>query len=305
MGTTTTHPRRDQAVFLALKAVLGLGGRLPLGLMRPLGAGLGRVALRLGTRDRGRARAHLRIAFPELSEEAIQRLLTASARHLGLMVAEVSWLWRASAHKVRALCSMEGIEHLQAALERGRGAVLVTGHCGNWELLNACLGAWDVPMTIAVRGLRDTRIDAVSTALRRRFGGEVVPRGPEAGRRLARAVLANRVAGLLIDQDIRDVPGVFVSFFGRPAWTPSGAATLALRLDCPVVPAFIHRRKDQTHHAVVHPPLELPAEGPKEDRVVAVTAAATAAIERQIRAHPEQWVWMHRRWRTRPDDEEG
>ncbi len=304
MGTTT-HPHRDQAVFLALKAVLGLGGRLPLGLMRPLGAGLGRVAMRLGARDRARARAHLQIAFPELSEDAVRRLLTASARHLGLMVAEVSWLWRAPADKVRALCSVEGIEHLQAAFERGRGAVLVTGHCGNWELLNACLGTWDIPLTIAVRGLRDTRIDAVSTALRQRFGGDVVPRGTEAGRRLARALLQNRVAGLLIDQDIRDVPGVFVPFFGRLAWTPSGAATLALRLDCPVVPAFIHRRRDQAHHVVVHPPLVLPAEGSKEDRVAAVTTAATAAIERQIRAHPEQWVWMHRRWRTRPDDEEG
>ncbi len=136
--------------------------------------------------------------------------------------------------------------------------------------------------------------------LRCRFGTEVISRGPAAGRHLARALKNHRVVGLLIDQDIRRVPGVFVPFFGRPAWTPSGAATLAIRLDCPVAPGFIHRRPDGTHHAQIHPPLRIPSTGSLEDRVHEVTAAATSVIEEQIRAYPEQWVWMHRRWRTRP-----
>jgi KDO2-lipid IV(A) lauroyltransferase len=140
----------------------------------------------------------------------------------------------------------------------------------------------------------------MATALRERFGAEVVARGSDAGRRLLSALGRNRVIGLLIDQDIRDIPGVFVPFFGKDAWTPSGASSLALHRQCPVVPAFAHRRPDGRHAVEISPPIPLPLEGSKEDRIVELTAAATAAIERQIRAHPAQWVWMHRRWRTRP-----
>jgi KDO2-lipid IV(A) lauroyltransferase len=110
------------------------------------------------------------------------------------------------------------------------------------------------------------------------------------------------VVGLLIDQDIRNIPGVFVPFFGRPAWTPSGAAMLSIRMRCPMIPGFIHRRPDGSHHVQIHPPLEIPADGTLEDKIQELTASATAVIERQIRAHPEQWVWMHRRWRTQPED---
>lgn len=94
--------------------------------------------------------------------------------------------------------------------------------------------------------------------------------------------------------------GTFVPFFGEPAWTPVGAAELALRIGCPVLPAFAYRRLDGTHHAVIQPPLPIPTTESTDDAVRELTASATTAIERQIRLHPEQWVWMHRRWRTRP-----
>jgi KDO2-lipid IV(A) lauroyltransferase len=136
---------------------------------------------------------------------------------------------------------------------------------------------------------------------RTRFGTEIVPRGPAAGRQLARSLARNKVCGLLIDQDIRDVPGVFVPFFGRPAWTPSGAATLSIRMRCPTIPGFIHRRPDGTHTVQILPPLATPTAGTLDDRILELTTAATAAIERQIRAYPEQWVWMHRRWRRQPE----
>ena len=179
--------------------------------------------------------------------------------------------------------------------------MFATGHCGNWEMLGARLPSGGVPLVTAARQLDNRRLDRFVTASRTRFGGEVVPRGPSAGRRLARALIKNAAVALLIDQDIKDIPGVFVPFFGRPAFTPSGAATLALRMKCPVLPGFIHRRPDGTHVAEIHPPLPVPTDGTLEDKVEEMTATATAFIERQIRAHPEQWVWMHRRWRTQPD----
>ena len=103
-----------------------------------------------------------------------------------------------------------------------------------------------------------------------------------------------------IDQDIPSIPGVFVPFFNRFAWTPSGAATLALRARCPIMPGFIHRKPDGTHKVKILPPIEVPSEGSLKEKVVEMTAAATAAIEWQVRAWPEQWVWMHRRWRRQP-----
>jgi len=216
------------------------------------------------------------------------------------MLAEVAWLLRATPEQVAELCTIDGVEHLERPLAAGSGVVLITGHCGNWELLNARIGVAGIPMTIAVRSVYDPRLDAIATKLRSRFGTEVVPRGQEAGRRLLGALSDNRVVGLLIDQDIRDIPGVFVDFFSRPALTPSGAASLALHRGCPVVPAFGCRRVDGSHVVEVHPPLPEPAAGSPEDRVRELTAEATAAIERQVRAHPAQWAWLHRRWRSQP-----
>jgi KDO2-lipid IV(A) lauroyltransferase len=293
---------RDGLGYGAFRSLQAVGSRLPLGLSRVLGRVVVRSLLAASASQRGRARANLEFAFPQSTPQRRRALLGAMARHLGTTLGEIFWLSRASTESVDRLCTISGLEHLEAAREAGRGAVLITAHCGNWELLNARLGTAGVPMTIAVREVYDPRIDAFATSLRRQFGAEVVPRGQNAGRRLVAALVENRVNGLLIDQDIWDIPGVFVPFFGRLAWTPSGAATLALKVGCPVVPAFIHRRPDGSHLAEVHPPLAAVDGGSEAERVQALTAAATAAIEQQVRAHPEQWVWMHRRWKTRPED---
>jgi len=296
---------RDHLLYGSLVGFLAAAGRLPLGVTRPLGAQIGALVMGLNARDRRRSRDHLRIAFPSLGEEDVRLLLRRNARHVGTLLAEVAWLLRATPEEVAGLCPVNGLAHLERPLAAGTGAVLITGHCGNWELLNARLGVAGIPMTIAVRGLHDPRLDQIITGLRSRFGTEVVPRGQDAGRRLLAALAANRVNGLLIDQDIKDVPGVFVPFFGRPAWTPSGAAMFALRQECPVVPAFDHRLDDGRHQVEVLPPLPEPPPGSPEERITALTAAATAAIEGQVRAYPEQWVWMHRRWRRQPPPAQG
>jgi KDO2-lipid IV(A) lauroyltransferase len=217
------------------------------------------------------------------------------------MLAEVAWLWHAQPQDVENLCELDGSENFFDALEGERGVIFATGHCGTWEILSARLPIAGIPLTTAARQLDDPRVDRLVTSLRSRFGTEIILRGPAAGKQMVRALAGNRVAALLIDQDIRDIPGVFVPFFGRPAWTPSGGAMLAIRRGCPVIPGFIHRLPDGTHKAEIHPPLPIPVDGSLEDRVEELTAAATAVIERQIRAHPEQWVWMHRRWRTQPE----
>jgi KDO2-lipid IV(A) lauroyltransferase len=288
------------ALYAGLKSFLAVGGRLPLALSRPIGRTLGRTALGLLPRSRKRIRTHLEIAFPDFDQSRRDAILKGAANHFGLMLAEVAWLWHAQPHDVENLCELRGAENFFEALEAGRGVIFVTAHCGTWELLSARLPIADIPLTTAARELDDPRLDRLVTALRSRFGTEIILRGPSAGKQMVKALATNRVATLLIDQDIRGIPGVFVPFFGRPAWTPSGAAMLAIRKRCPVVPGFIHRQPDGTHMAEIHPPLPIPDDGTLEDCVEEVTAAATAVIERQIRTHPEQWVWMHRRWRTQP-----
>ena len=289
------------ALYAGFRSFLAVGGRLPLTISRSIGRTLGRAALVLLPRSRRRILAHLKLAFPEVDQSERDRIMRASAHHFGLMLAEVAWLWHARSTDIDSLCKLEGVEQLFEAHERGRGAIFATAHCGTWELLAARLPIAGVPLTTAARELDDPRLDRLASRLRGRFGTEIILRGPSAGKQMVRALAANRVAALLIDQDIRDVPGVFVPFFGRPAWTPSGGATLAIRRDCPMVPGFIHRRPDGTHVAEIQPPLPMPADGTLEERVEELTRAATAAIERQVRAYPEQWVWMHRRWRTQPD----
>jgi len=278
------------------------GSVIPLPISRSLGSMLGRSARHFARRDVLRARNQLKTAFPDISREEEQAIIKGMMRHLGITAAEVLWLLHANSSQVDGLCELRGKEHLSRALDQGHGAVLITGHIGNWELLNARLGTAGFPMTIAVRDLDDPRFDRLATTLRERFGPKIVQRGKRAGQSLLKALQQNGVTGLLIDQDIRDIPGVHVPFFGRPALTPVGAAQLALAAGCPVIPVFSHRREDMTHLAEILPVLPIPDSGSMEERALELTARATTAIEAEVRRHPDQWVWMHRRWRTKPGD---
>jgi Kdo2-lipid IVA lauroyltransferase/acyltransferase len=285
--------------YHALRCVLAGGRLLPLGALRWGGSTLGRLASRVVRLDRERALANLRQAFPERDDAYRHGVIRRCARHLGLTFGEIVWLWSASAEEVLHRSRFVGLESLTTRLGPRQGVVLVTGHCGNWEWMNLALGASGVPMSVAAREVYDPRLDGVAQRLRGRFGGETILRGDGAGQRLVQALHRGRVVGLLIDQDI-DAPGAFVEFFGNAAWTPTGAATLALRTGTPVVAGFASRQEDgamlielklvacpeRTRHA--------------DEAAAQLTADLTAAIESQIRAHPEQWVWMHRRWKRRP-----
>ncbi len=244
-----TSPAKGFALYLTLKSFIEVGGRLPFDMTKAIGPLISGAALRLMPRSRRRIRTHLAMAFPDLDDSRRDAIMDGCSRHFGLMAAEVARLWHAGPEQVEDFCEIDGLEHMRGALEEGRGVMFVTAHCGNWELLSARLPVAGVPLISVVRELDDSRVDHLVTTSRTRFGTEIFPRGPAAGRNIARALAKNKVCGLLIDQDIRDVPGVFVPFFGRPAWTPSGAAMLAIRRGCPMIPGFIHRRPDGTHKA--------------------------------------------------------
>ena len=258
------------------------------------GRALGALGWRLSRRDRRRALEHLTIAFPGLSPGERNALARACFRHLGVMLGEAFHLRHADATALERLVRLEGWEQVTAARASGRPILILTGHCGNWELLAALLNVRGLGMAVMARQLEDEGLQTSLLGLRQRFGTRTIVRGtPGAARELLKTLRGGGALGMLIDQDTR-VDGVFVDFFGRPAYTPVGAAELAARFDAVVLPTFIERLADGTRLARIEPRLDLP------DDPVAATAAMTQRIEAQIRRVPEQWVWIHRRWRRRP-----
>jgi KDO2-lipid IV(A) lauroyltransferase len=273
-------------------------GRRELATAQRLGRAIGRLAWWFGRRDRRRALDHLTVAFLERSPGERRRLARLSFLHLGATLAETLRLAGGDCAEIDRIVDVEGWERVEALRVAGRAIVILTGHCGNWEMLAALINCRGLAMAVVGRRPEEPGLQAMLLGLRRRFGTETIERG-EAGsaRRLLATVRGGGALGMLIDQDIR-AESVFVPFFGRPAHTPVGAAKLALRLDAVVVPAFIERLPDGRHRAVFHPPLDLPPDP------TGATAAMTRTIEEQIRRVPEQWVWLHRRWRRQPLDSE-
>jgi KDO2-lipid IV(A) lauroyltransferase len=286
----------------ALARLLRLMARLLRGRSREtvqaVGRGLGELAWLLGLRDRGRALAHLELALPEADRRERRRIARACFLHQGTNLAEDLRLLTASCFEAEVWTDVEGWEVVQELQKEGRPVMILTGHCGNWELLAALINCRQLAMTVVARRLDEPELQEILLALRRRYGTDTIERGESgSARRLLQVFRDGGALGMLIDQDIR-VDGVWVPFFGRPAHTPVGAAKIALRQGAAVVPAFIERRPGGRHLARFLPPLDLP-EDPE-----AATAAMTAVIEEQVRRVPEQWVWMHRRWRRRPPAEQ-
>jgi KDO2-lipid IV(A) lauroyltransferase len=273
-------------------------GLLPPSLGLALGEALGAAAHALLGGPRDLAREHVGQAFPALDDAARADLVRQTFRHAGRSFAELTLL-----EKLRrrpGFVVFENRDALDAALAEGRGAIVVSAHVGNWELLAAATAAEGYPITVVVRRVTDLRFHELIAGFRRAAGLEVLLRdAPSFVARVREALGRRRIVALLIDQDTRGA-GVFVPFFGRPARTPPGPAVLALRARAPVVTAFIQRRPDGGH-TIAFRRVPLP-ERPGRDAVVGLTARLTAAIEDHIRTAPAQWVWWHRRWRNAPDD---
>ena len=290
---------RDPRNAALARAIGGFGralSLLPMPVALAVGRGLGTAAHALLAAPRRLAVAHMGLAFPELELATRRRLVRETFRHAGQAFAELSLFEKILRRP--DYVRLEGAEALDAALARGRGAIAVTGHVGNWELLAAWAAAIGYPITVVVRRVNDLRFHSLIVRFRAAAGVEVLVRDdPRFVAAVGDALRRNRVVAMLIDQDTRGA-GVFVPFFGRPAHTPPGAALLALRARVPVVTAFIERRPEGGHLVRVAPvPAELPRgrEGVRE-----LTARLTAAIEAQIRRSPAEWVWWHERWRKQP-----
>jgi KDO2-lipid IV(A) lauroyltransferase len=278
-----------------LKTLSSTIGRLSWPASQRLGRGIGSLAWALSRRDRRRALDHLAIAFPDRSEVERLQLARDCFRHLGTVLGECLHLYHRDCAFVGSVIETLGFEEVEKIRREGRPLIIVTGHCGNWELLAAAINCRGVEMAVVARALDEPEQQERLAALRARFGTPTIERGEEgAVRQLLGALRRGGALGMLIDQDSGKMDGVWVPFFGRPAYTPVGAAKIALKQRAAVVPVFIERLEDGRHRVRFQPPLDLP------DDPQAATAMMTERIEEQVRRRPEQWVWMHRRWRRRP-----
>lgn len=279
---------------------MGLG-RLPRPLAAWLGCRLGDLGyLGLGHRRRV-ALANLRQAFPEQSTRQHQRLCRRAFRHLGLVFVELCTLLSRPLDHLLDRITLEGREHVDRVMAAHGRALMLTGHLGNWEVLSAAHRLAPYPLAVVVRPLDWRWLNAVAERLRLKTGVELIDKR-RALRRVLAALGRGGLVAILLDQNASRDEGVFVPFFGRPASTSRSIAVLALRTGAPIVPIFARREPGGGHRVIIGPPLAPPAVNDREEAIVELTMRCTATIEAAIRQAPEQWLWTHSRWRTRPHE---
>jgi KDO2-lipid IV(A) lauroyltransferase len=284
-------------------AIVGAAGRVPIPVALWLGRRLGDLAFLALPRRRRIALANLARAYPELPLRERRRLARRASQHFGMTLVELPRLLAAPLDGTLARIGLEGVEHLHAVMKASGRALLLTAHLGNWEILCAAHRLTEYGLSVVVRPLDAPWLDAITARLRRRTGVEIIDKRG-ALRPVLQALRRGHMVGILMDQNTSRREGVFVDFFGHPASTSRSIAVLALRTGAPIVPVFARRHADGGHRVIVRPALPMPVQNDPEAAVVELTARCTAEIERAIREAPDQWLWSHDRWRTRPSPED-
>ena len=263
---------------------------------RVLGKMLGTLAWHLVRQQRRKALLHIGMAFPEWDETRRRGVIRAMFQHFGMSVFEIAWLWNMDLATRDRMTTFEGEEKVLKFIDEGRGVVLFTGHLGNWEWLSIAVGLFGRPTYVLQRERESPEMNRYITAFRARVGVQSIDRGTSASaRQMIQAMRSGGILAFLLDQNMR-TESVKVPFFGMPALTPIGPVKFAIRTESMVVTAMQERRPDGKHHIRFSEPIECR----RGDDPVALAALITAELEAQIRRVPEQWVWMHDRWRERP-----
>jgi Kdo2-lipid IVA lauroyltransferase/acyltransferase len=276
---------------------------LPRPVARAAGIGLGQLVYLLHGKLRRVGMRNLQLAFPDKSAHERRKILRGEFTSLGRQLAEVCLFPSYTRENVTKIVVYDGFENFERAEARGKGVIYLTAHLGGWELSAFAHSIQGHPLHVVMRGMDNPFLDRFITHLRTMHGNRAVDKGNFV-RGLLSAMKAGETVGILMDTNMTPPQGVFVDFFGIPACTASGLARIALRTDAAVVPGFtIWDRELRKYRLRFDPALALIRTGHEEADIVANTALFTKVIEQYVRRYPDQWLWVHRRWKTRPAGE--
>jgi KDO2-lipid IV(A) lauroyltransferase len=294
---------RENVEYWALRGLVGAIGLLPRSIARGTGAAIGWVCWKgLGGLRRTGLR-NLKLAFPEKTEEERREILHKLYIRLGWQMAEFCKMRGYTLESASKFVRYEGLENYLQAREKGRGVLVLTGHLGAWELSSFYHSLRGYPMSLVIRRLDNPRVDAFVNGIRCLHGNRVVHKDDFA-RGLLSAMQRGETVGILMDTNMTPPQGVFVPFFGVEACTASGLARVALKTGAAVLPGFLLWEESERRY-VLHfgEELNLVRTEDAQADILANTALFTSTIESYVRRYPEQWLWVHRRWKTRPEGE--
>ncbi len=276
---------------------------LPRRVALVIGKGLGAIARIVLPHLRRHAQANLQLAFPALDKHTRNKIERGTFRNLGRALGEVTQFPKLKRANIEAVVVYEGLENYRQAVAQGRGVILLTGHIGAWELSVFAHSIYGHSMSFLARRVDNPLVERLAETNRGRYGNRSIDKKGSL-REVLKTLKAGGVVGILADLNSAREEGIFVDFFGLPACTTAGVATLALRTGAVVLPGYLlWDEAKQIHHLCFEPPLETIQTGNPKDDIVTNTARYAKVLEAVIRRHPEQWLWIHRRWKTRPEGE--
>lgn len=282
---------------------LSLPRLLPRSLALRFGRTVGALGYRVAHRQRRIAEHNLSMALPELSPTERTRIVRGVFANLGRLFVEFGRFPTLTRQKAHDLVEYEGLHHYIDARDRGRGVLFLTAHVGCWELSSFAHALSGYPMRFLTRTIDNPLVDDLITRYRTLSGNRVISRS-RAARDVLTALSRNETVGILIDQNTTRSEGVFAEFFGIPAATTTGLAAFAMRTGASVVPGFIRWDAEREKHVLeFQPPVALIRSGNRGEDLVRNTRRFNEVIESFVRRYPDQWLWIHKRWKTRPEGE--
>jgi KDO2-lipid IV(A) lauroyltransferase len=288
--------RISETIFNALLKFLGLFSKKQSERIADF---LGKILFNVAKKHREIALDNLTYAFGnEKQPEEIERIARQVFINLVQVVFEIGWSLELDERHLSKQFKIDGCHHLIKAYEKGRGVLVLTAHLGNWELLSVLAGMIEFPMSVVVRPLDFEPLDHYVHNLRTRFGGKMIPK-QRSFRKIIRRLARGEAVYLLMDQNVDWYEGVFVDFMGHRACTNKGMALLALKTGAPVVPVFMVREKSGLR-AEFGPEVVTVKTGDRQKDIEINTQEYNRVIENVIRRYPDQWFWIHQRWKTKP-----
>jgi KDO2-lipid IV(A) lauroyltransferase len=289
--------------YLAAKAVLSTLGLLPMSMAIAIGQSLGNLAYLMAGKLRRTGRRNLELAFPDKTEDERDELIRGCFQSLGRQLGVFSKFAKSPVEDLYKIFKITGLEHYEKLKAENKGVVFFTAHLGAWELLPLCSSLRGNPLNVVVRRLDNPKIEELVEKIRARWGNQTLDK-LSAGRQMIKVLRSGEALGLLTDLNVVMEEAIFVDFFGVPAATNFMVAKLALRTKAPIMPMFAPwDRKLQKFDLQVSPPVEFEVTGDEEADVLNLTRELSRITEEKIKSYPDQWLWIHKRWKTRPPGE--